>query len=107
MEQLTGNVVRVSIGYFPSDKTEQIEAMTNNEFKNAVVPAVKKLNGNLGFYVGIDKQKHAISNVSFWQSQEDAAQMNTLKEMLDMKVVFEAVGVNFIAITNATINWEV
>ena len=80
--------------------------MLNNEFKKSLIPSIQKLNGNLGYYVGIDKEKHAMTNVSFWQTKEDALQMATLKEMLDMRNTFEALGLKFIEITNNEVLWN-
>jgi hypothetical protein len=102
----TGAVVRISIGYFQAEQTEKVAFMLDNEFKNALIPAIKKLKGNLGYYVGIDKEKHAITNVSFWETKADALQMATLKEMLDMRSTFEALGLKFIDITNHEVLWK-
>jgi quinol monooxygenase YgiN len=101
-----GSIVRISIGYFQPDQTEKVESMLNKEFKNSLVPAIRKLKGNLGYYVAIDKEKHTMTNVSFWQTKEDAMQMATLKEMLDMRTTFEALGLKFIEITNHEILWK-
>ena len=101
-----GAIVRISIGYFQPDQTEKVERMLNTEFKNSLVPAIQKLKGNLGYYVGIDKEKHTMTNVSFWQTKDDALQMATLKEMLDMRTTFEALGLKFIEITNHEVLWK-
>lgn len=100
------SVVRISIGYFQPEQTEKIKSMLNHEFKDSLIPAIKKLNGNLGYYVGIDIEKHSMTNVSFWQTKEDALQMATLKEMLDMRTTFEALGLKFIEITNHQVLWR-
>lgn len=102
----TGAIVRISIGYFQAEQTDKVQSMLQNEFKNLLVPAVKKLKGNLGYYVAIDKDKLAMTNVSFWQTKEDAMQMATLKEMLDMRSTFEALGLKFIEITNHEVLWK-
>ena len=99
-------IVRISIGYFPPEKVYKVEAMLSNEFKNLLIPAIKKLKGNLGYYVAIDKEKNAMTNVSFWGNKEDALQMATLKEMLDMRATFEALGLKFIEITNHQVLWK-
>lgn len=107
MEGITENtIVRISIGYFEPAQAEKVEAMLNNEFKNLLSPAIKKLRGNVGYYVGIDKEKKSISNISFWKTKEDALQMATLKEMLYMRTTFEALGLKFIDITNHQILWK-
>jgi quinol monooxygenase YgiN len=99
-------IARISIGYFQPEQTERVEDMLNNEFKKLLVPAIKKLKGNLGYYVAIDKEKHAMTNVSFWQTKEDAMQMTTLKEMLQMRETFEGLGLKFIEITNHEVLWK-
>lgn len=99
-------IVRISIGYFQPEQTGKVEAMLNNEFKNSLTPAIKKLKGNLGYYVAIDKEKNAMTNVSFWQTKEDALQMASLKEMLYMRTTFEAMGLKFIDITNHQVLWK-
>jgi len=50
-------IVRISIGYFQSNQADELDSMLSNEFKNILVPAIKKLKGNLGYYVAIDKKK--------------------------------------------------
>jgi quinol monooxygenase YgiN len=103
---MNSKIVRISIGYFSHEQAEQVEAMLNNEFKNSLIPAIRKLHGNLNYYVGIDHEKNTMTNVSVWQSKEDAMQMATLKEMLDMRTTFEALGLKFIEITNHQVLWE-
>lgn len=100
------SIVRISIGYFQKEQTEKVHAMLNHEFKKSLTPAIQKLKGNLGYYVGIDEEKCAITNVSFWQTKEDALQMATLREMLDMRTTFEALGLKFIEITNHQVLWK-
>ena len=106
MKITEGNIVRISIGYFEPKQADKVENMLQNEFKNSLIQAIKKLRGNLGYYVGVDKEKHAMTNVSFWDNIENAKQMSTLKEMLAMRTRFEALGLKFIDITNYGILWK-
>jgi quinol monooxygenase YgiN len=106
MKITEGNIVRISVGYFERNLAEKVERMLQTEFRNSLVPAIKKLPGNLGYYVGIDKEKNTMTNVSFWDNIENAKQMSTLKEMLDMRTTFEALGLKFIEITNHDILWK-
>ena len=99
-------IVRISIGYFQPKQAGEIESMLNNEFKASLIPAIKNLKGNLGFYVAIDKEKNAMTNVSFWRTNDDALQMATLKEMLDSRTIFDSLGVKFIEITNHQVLWK-
>ena len=100
-----GAIVRISIAYFKPEQTDKVESMLNNEFKNHVAPAIKELRGHIAFYVGIDKEKLTMSNVSFWQTKEDALQMATLREMADMRATFKALGIEFNDMTNHDILW--
>jgi len=99
-------IVRISIGYYQPKQADEVETMLNKEFKSTLIPAIKKLKGNLGYYVAIDKEKNAMTNVSFWRTKDDALQMATLKEMLDMRSTFEALGLRFIEITNHQVLWK-
>jgi hypothetical protein len=47
-----------------------------------------------------------MTNVSFWDTIENAKQMATLKEMLAMRTTFEALGLEFIEMTNHDILWK-
>src|SRR5438270_274012 len=99
-------IVRISIGYFEPAQTDSVERMLNNEFKQSLIPAIKRLKGNIDYYVGVDKEKNAMTNVSIWRTSEDALQMATLKEMLDSRSFFESLGVKFTDITNHEVLWK-
>jgi quinol monooxygenase YgiN len=103
---MENKIVRISIGYFDQNQLEDVESMLNNEFKQSLIPAIRKLHGNINYYVGIDRDKNTMTNVSIWQSKEAAMQMATLKEMLAMRTTFEALGIKFIEITNHEVLWE-
>jgi quinol monooxygenase YgiN len=105
-KKMETTVVRISLGYFAPEQSDKVESMLSNEFKASLIPAIKKLKGNISYYVGIDKEKYALTNVSVWESKEDAMQMATLKEMLDFRTKFEALGIKFIEITNHQVLWE-
>jgi quinol monooxygenase YgiN len=105
-KKMETTVVRISLGYFAPEQSDKVESMLSNEFKASLIPAIKKLKGNISYYVGIDKEKYALTNVSVWESKEDAMQMATLKEMLDFRTKFEALGIKFIEITNHEVLWE-
>jgi len=50
-------IVRISIGYYPPDKEEIVEEKLNTIFKEKIMPAVKKLDGNINYFVAMDKDK--------------------------------------------------
>ena len=47
------------------------------------------------YYVGIDPENHAMTNVSVWDTHADAEQMATLQPMLDLAKIFVEAGVRF------------
>lgn len=100
-------VIRISIGYYQAEKETLVEQKLQTEFKEKIMPAVKKLKGNIGYYVGIDKEKNSITNVSIWESREASLQMADLQEMEEMAKEFTAMGVDFKEITNHEIIWQI
>jgi quinol monooxygenase YgiN len=99
-------IVRISIGFFSAEQVDKVQTMLDNDFKNSLIPAIRKLKGNLNYYVAIDRKKNAMTNVSIWENYEDAMQMATLPEMLNARETFEALGIKFIDITNHNVLWE-
>ncbi len=59
------------------------------------------------YYVGIDEDEGYLTNVSVWESLEQAHQMDTLAPMLAQRPLLEAVGVSFETITNHTTLWTI
>ena len=53
------------------------------------------MRGNRNYFVGIDRQNGAMTNVSVWDTLEDAQQMASLREMLDLAGTFAELGVQF------------
>jgi len=99
-------VVRISIGLYSQEREGKVEEKLQTIFREKIMPAVKKLEGNLNYYVTIDKEKNAISNVSIWKSKEAAKQMNEMTEMKEMAKEFIELGVEFSEITNHEIIWQ-
>lgn len=99
-------IVRVSIGYYPPEKEKEVEEKLQTIFKDQIMPAVKKLEGNINYFVAMDKEKNSLSNVSIWTSKETALQMDGMKEMKEMGKIFMAMGVKFEAITNHEMLWQ-
>jgi hypothetical protein len=87
-------VVRISLGRFDSDRYDAIRVLLE-ESQNTLVPALRSLSGNLGYYVGIDRENNTMTNVSLWNSLADAQQMATLQPMLDLAKTFIDAGVRF------------
>jgi hypothetical protein len=87
-------VVRISTGRFDPENYERVRKLLD-ESRTTLVPAIRALRGNRGYFVGIDRENNAISNVSIWDGLDDAMQMASLQPMLDLAGVFVAAGVRF------------
>jgi hypothetical protein len=99
-------IVRISIGHYPPDKEEIVEEKLNTIFKDKIKPAVKRLNGNIHYFVAMDKEKKSLTNVSIWTSKEAAHQMAEMEEMKEMGRDFVKMGVMFSEITNHEMLWQ-
>jgi len=88
------SVIRISLGRFDASRYDAIRQLLI-ESQAALTPAITALNGNLGFYAGIDCEHGTISNVSLWATLADAKQLDTLQAMLDLAQSFTTAGVRF------------
>jgi gamma-glutamylcyclotransferase (GGCT)/AIG2-like uncharacterized protein YtfP len=92
-------VVRVSSGSFDPSRFAEVDAM-NKKTSEYLIPAIKRLPGLIHFYAGVSPEGSAVQ-VSVWDSDEHAAQLDRLKEMtVDAHGEAEAVGVTFTPIVN-------
>jgi hypothetical protein len=99
-------VVRVSRGSFDPIRFAEVDA-ANKKVSEYLIPAIKRLPGLMHWYAGVSPEG-SIVNVSVWDSDEHAAQMNRLKEMtVDAREELEARGVAFIPIVNYPVNWTI
>ena len=64
-------VVRISLGRFDPSKYEEIRRLLA-ESQTILVPVIRTLRGNLAYYVGLDRENSAMSNVSIWETAEEA-----------------------------------
>jgi hypothetical protein len=87
-------IVRISIGRFDPENFEVIRKLLD-ESQRTLAPAIGALKGNRNYYVGIDRENGAMSNVSVWDTLEDAQQMASLQAMLDLARTFMDAGVRF------------
>jgi RNA binding exosome subunit len=100
-------VVRISLGRFDPENFEIIRKLLDDSQKS-LVPAIRGLKGNRSYYVGIDRQNSAMTNVSVWDTLDDAQQMASLQAMLDLAKVFVETGVKFERpITNHETLWTI
>ena len=99
-------VVRVSRGTFDPSRFAEIDAANTKE-SQYLIPAIKQLPGLMHWYAGVSPEG-SIVNVSVWDSDAHAAQMDQLKEMVvDARGEMEALGVTFIPIVNHPISWTI
>ena len=91
---MAGPVIRISLGFFDAEKREQVETWLA-ESRERLESGIRALNGQRGYFVGVDRINNAMHNVSFWDSVEDAAQMATFQPMLDLAHEFLALGARF------------
>jgi hypothetical protein len=106
-ESLPGTaVVRVSRGSFDPSRFAKVDAL-NKKVSGYLVPAIQRLPGLIHWYAGVSPEG-SIVNISVWDSDEHAAQMDQLKEMaVDARGEMEAADVAFIPIVNYPINWTI
>jgi hypothetical protein len=99
-------VVRVSRGSFDPGRFAEVDAV-NKKVSEYLVPAIRRLPGLIHWYAGVSPEG-SIVNISVWDSDEHAAQMDRLKEMtVDARGEMVAVNVSFIPIVNYPVNWTI
>jgi hypothetical protein len=99
-------VVRVSRANFDPARFDEAVRMSK-ETSTFLVPAIQKLPGLLGYYVGESPSGSAV-HVSLWESDAHAQQMGSLKEMtVKARAAAEAAGLAFIPIVNYPITWSI
>lgn len=99
-------VVRISKGTFAADAQADAERLLK-ESDAALRAPLESLDGLLHYYVGIDRERGQLTNVSVWDTLEDARQMDTLKEMLAQRPILTGIGVEFEEITNHETLWTI
>ena len=98
--------VRISRGQFDLAQGDAIDALLRNS-SETLVPAIRRLAGNLHYYAGIDHASGTMVNVSVWETLEQAQQMATLAEMAAQAGLFRDKGVRFEPIINYETVWEI
>ena len=99
-------VVRVSRGSFDPGRFAEVDAV-NTKVSEYLVPAIGRLPGLVHYYAGVSPEG-SIVNISVWDCDEHAAQMNQLTEMtVDARGEMQAAGVAFIPIVNYPVNWTI
>jgi hypothetical protein len=98
--------VRISKGSFRLENVEEIEHLLQKSEESLRQP-LQALTGLLHYYVGIDRERGFLTNVSIWDSVEHAHQMDTLQAMLAQRPILENAGVTFEVITNHETLWRI
>jgi quinol monooxygenase YgiN len=98
--------VRISRGHFDPERAEAIERLLQAS-GDTLIPAIKRLAGNLHYYAGIDRESGTMVNVSVWETLEQAQQMASLPEMAAQAQLFRGEGVRFDTIINYGTVWDI
>jgi hypothetical protein len=104
----TTAVVRISRATFDPSRFNEVDAMSK-KISAYIIPALRPLQGLLHFYSGVSP-KGSMVQISIWDTDEHAAQLNGLKEMaIDGRRDMESVGVSFTPIVHYPIDqtWTV
>jgi hypothetical protein len=99
-------VVRISKGKFDLSRLAEAEQLLA-ESERALRESLQRLPGLIHYYVGIDRERGYLTNVSVWDSLASAQQMDTLPAMLAQRPILEAAGVAFEMITNHNTLWTI
>jgi hypothetical protein len=99
-------VVRISKGRFGVEKLAEIEQLLAAA-EAALREPLQELKGLVHYYVGIDRELGYLTNVSVWETLEDAHQMDSLQPMLALRPSFEENGASFETITNHETLWTI
>ena len=88
-------VVRVSVLNIPVEHLDAAAQLM--EEAEAALDGIRKLPGRLAYFVGIDRSTSQLSNVSLWETDENAKAMSTFQPMLDLARTFSEIpGVTFV-----------
>jgi hypothetical protein len=101
-------VVRISRASFEPDRFAEVDA-ASKKTSEYIIHALRRLPGLIHFYAGVSR-RGSVVQVSVWDTEEHAAQLDQLKEMVvDGRRDMEAAGVTFSPIFNYPIDqtWTV
>jgi hypothetical protein len=100
----TKPVVRISIGHFAPEKYDEVNWLIA-ESAILLRPAIQALEGLLCYHVGLDASTNIVVNLSIWETEQGARQMDTLAPMLAQRPILAA-GMQFDKIANDTPAWK-
>jgi hypothetical protein len=87
-------VVRVSILRCKADRFEEFEHMMSDSAA-ILLPGIRAMHGCRAYFAGSDRATSSLSNVSVWDTLEDAKQMERFQPMLDLGKRFLDAGATF------------
>ena len=96
------SVLRCQPQHFAELKKMMAESMAVLE------PGIRRMRGLVRFYAGEDEAVSSLTNVSVWQTLEDAKQLDTFQPMVDLGKAFTAKGAIFERpVMNYASLWEI
>ena len=99
-------VVRVSILRCKADQFQRFRQMMADA-ERVLAPGIQTLKGCRAYFAGADEATSSLSNVSVWDTLEDAQQMDRFQPMLDLGKTFADAGATFERpIMNYTTLWK-
>ena len=102
----TTAVVRVGRVTFDPSLYDAV-VVADKKTSQYLIPAIKRLPGLIEWFAGVSPEG-SISQVSIWDSEEHAAQMDHLKEMrVKARDDFRALGVTFTTETSTYTNYPI
>jgi len=100
------SVIRVSRGDFDPARFAEVDRMTRDT-STYLVPAISRLSGLAAYFAGASPTGSMV-HISIWESDAQAQQMGSLKEMVvNARGDAEEVGVGFAPIVNYPIAWHI
>jgi hypothetical protein len=100
------SVIRVSRADFDPSRFAEVDRMTRDT-GTYLIPAINRLSGLAAYFAGASPTGSAV-HVSLWESDADARQMDSLKEMVvNARRDAEAVGAQFTPIVNYPVAWHI
>jgi hypothetical protein len=84
-------IVRVSIVRCEPAQFDMFEKMMI-EADSVLRPGLEAMRGCRGFFAGADRASASLTNMSLWETLEDARQMDTFQPMLDLAKRFLELG---------------
>ena len=104
--EMSSMIIRVSVIRCDPSQFERLRAMMV-EVEAALRPGIEAMPGFLAFYAGEDAALSAFINTSFWETLEQAQQLDRFQPMLEAGKQFVAAGARFDRpIMNHTVLWE-